>query len=208
MKTKLVRYCTQLIQFLKMKNFEIKMLLGLICISGCISNGEQTLKEYNNLKIEVKNNYSNNINTFNEVKLCFGLKYIKGIEFEKNDDVAIKYKMTDSSKWEKTIISLVNNEIKSPLHKEGISTQYLVDLKIKLSNINANSILIIEDYDITRGFSFKKIKINYLKEVNDFHFFYMVFDRPLNDIEKSHYTSLTQENIGGVLDKDVIYYRR
>ena len=159
MKTKLVRYCTQLIQFLKMKNFEIKMLLGLICISGCISNGEQTLKEYNNLKIEVKNNYSNNINTFNEVKLCFGLKYIKGIEFEKNDDVAIKYKMTDSSKWEKTIISLVNNEIKSPLHEEGFSTQYLIDLKIKLSNINANSILIIDDYDITRGFSFKKIKI-------------------------------------------------
>ena len=59
-----------------MKNFEIKMLLGLICISGCISNGQQTLKEYNNLKIEVKNNYSNNINTFNEVKLCFGLKYL------------------------------------------------------------------------------------------------------------------------------------
>jgi hypothetical protein len=184
------------------------MLISLFCISGCGSNSQQTLKEINDFETEVKNNYNNNSDTFNQLKSCFGLKYIKAIDFKKNDVVVIDYKMNDSSKWEKTEISLVNKEIKSPLLKEGITTQYLFDLKMKLSSINANNIWIIDDHDITKGFSFKKIRINYLGDVNDFHFFYMLFDRPLDAIEESHYTPLTQDNMGGVLDKAVIYYCR
>lgn len=202
----MVEIISHFIQFGKMKINRIQILIILFSICGCNMSEQQTLKEFNTLKTEVKNNYKSNRNIFNELKSCFALKYIKVIEFKKNNNVAIEYKMNDSSKWEKIELNISNKEIKSPLKEEEISLEYFLDLKVKLSSINANRIWIIDDCDVTKGFNFKKFEIKYLKEVNDLHFFYTVFDRPLDSIEKSHYALLTQDNIGGVLDKDVIYY--
>lgn len=184
----------------------IQILIVLFCLCGCGTNGQQTLKEFNNLKTEAKSNYSSNKKIFDELKSCFALKYIKVIEFKKNDNVAIEYKMNDTTKWEKIEININDKEIKSPLTEERISVEYLLNVKAKLGAINANRIWIIDDYDVTKGFDFKKFEIKYLKQVNGLHFFYTVFDRPLDSIERSHYTLQTQDNIGGVLDKDAIYY--
>lgn len=183
-------------------------LLSLICFCcGCGTNGQyRTLKDVNNLKAEAKSNYDSNKKIFNELKLCFALKYIKVIEFKNNNNVAIEYQINDTSKWEKTEININVKEIKSPLNEEGISVEYLLNLKAKLSAINANRIWIIDDYDATKGFNFKEFEIKYLKTVDGHHFFYKVFDRPLDSIEPPHYNLLIQDNIGGVLDKDVIYY--
>lgn len=190
-----------------MKSRIIPLLIIFFCMYGCGANGqEETLKEFNNLKVEAKNNYSSNKKIFEELKSCFAFKYIKVIEFHKNDNVAIEYKISDTSKWEKTEININDKEIKSPLNKEGISVEYLLNLKAKLSAINANRIWIIDDYDVTKGFDFKKFEIKYLKEVNDLYFFYTVFDRPLDSIESSHYALQTKDSIGGILDKDVIFY--
>ena len=114
--------------------------------------------------------------------------------------------MNDTAHWERIEININDKEIKSPLNEEGISVEYLLNLKARLSAINANRIWIIDDYDVTKGFDLKKFEIKYLRQVNDLHFFYIVFDRPLDSIERSHYTLQTQDNIGGILDKDAIYY--
>lgn len=189
------------------KKFRV-VLLSLISFYmwGCGTDEQETLKAFNSLKVEAKNNYNSNKEIFNEFKLCFALKYIKVIEFKKNNDVAIEYKLGDTSKWEKTAINLNRKESSSPLKEEGISIEYLLDLKEKLSAVNANRIWIMDDYDATKGFNFKRFEIKYLKEVNDIHFFYGVFDRALEAIESSHYNLLIQDNIGGILDKDVIFY--
>lgn len=166
------------------------------------------MKEFETLKVEVKNNYNDNKAVFNELKSCFAFKYIKVIEFKRDNNVVIEYKMSDTSKWWRTEINLNAKDIQTPLNFEGISSKYLLNLKMKLNSINANSIWVIDLFNRYNGTTSKGMEIKYLKEVNDLHFFYKIFKMPLDSIPNEFYSMQTQDSIGGILDKDVIFYYR
>ena len=191
---------------MKSNIIQLSTLFCFLC--GCGASEQETLKEFNSLKVEVKNNYINNKEIFSELKSCFSFKYIKVIEFKKNNDVFIEYKMSDTSKWEKTEININNKDIKSPLNEEGVSAEYLFNLKTKLNSIKANSIWIIDLFNRYNGSTSKGMEIKYLKEVNDLHFFYKMFEKSLDSIPNEFYTLQTQDSIGGVLDKNIIFYYR
>ncbi len=186
----------------------VQLSIIFLCLYGCGASGQKALKEFNNLKAEVKSNYDTNKKSFSELKSCLALKYIKVIEFKENEKVAVEYKMSDTSKWEKVTANTNDDVIKTLLDKEGIPADYLLNLEKKLGAIKANRIWIIDDYDTEKGVNFKAFEIKYSKQVNDLHFFYKIYDRPLDSIERSHYALQTQDSIGGILDKDVIFYYR
>jgi hypothetical protein len=196
----------------------ISITIFFFHINSCGNSQQKIKKDFNSLQIETKNNYEKNKQLFNELKNCLMFKYIKHIEFKKDGRVKIQYKVKDTDtarwglvdndthEWGKIEDEINSKEITSLLDYEGITKGFLPKIKTELNIINANAILILDGYDLKKGFDFKAIEIKYLKEVNGLYFFYRIFDRPVDSIENSHFPFVSRGNIGGVLDNDIIYY--
>ena len=182
------------------------ILLVLPFFFGCGPDKEVVIKEFNELETEVKDNYVRNFQTFRKLKACLTLKHIRVIEFKEEDKVTLEYQLSETSKWEKLTGDFEEIGIKNILIKEGLPLDYISNIKNLLDNINANCIWVMNDYDATTGMYFTVSEIRHKKIVNDLFFVYKIFDRPLDSIESAHYALPTQENKGGILDKDVIYF--
>ncbi len=194
----------------------ISITIFCFYINSCGDSEQKIKKDFNSLQIETKNNYENNKEIFNKIKSCFAFKYIKYIEFKTDGDVNIQYKVKDTAQWGevnsdthewgKIVANIDSKEIKPLLDYEGLSKEFLLSIKKELNTINANSISMMDGYDVIKGFDYKAFEIKYLKEVNELYFLYRIFDRPIDSIYNSRYPFQSRGNIGGVLDTDIIYY--
>lgn len=184
----------------------MQILIVLLSIYGCGTNAQSDLSDFNKLRTEVKMNYDSNKTIFHEIKACEALNFIKVIEFKGNNNVAIEYKLNDTAKWEKITDEIHSETIKSVLKIEGLGEEYLFNLEKKLGSINANRVWIIDLFNRYDGTSSKVLEVKYLKEVNGLHFFYKVFEKPLDSIPKEFYSLQIKDSIGEILDKNVIAY--
>lgn len=184
----------------------IPVLVTLICLYSCRTNEKDTLENFNALKVNVKNNYIKNKAIFSEIKPCLKLKQIRVIEFKKENYVSIEYRLNETSQWQKTEGFINTQVINSLLLREGLSEAFLLELQDKFKVINANRIWILDLFNRLDGTISHGMEIRYVTEVNDLHFFYKVFEKPLGLIPREFYSLQIIDSIGGILDDDVIYY--
>jgi hypothetical protein len=187
---------------------EIKALIFAIALflPGCASNTQKIKLDLINMENEVKANYQNKELLFDEIKSCFKFKQIKAIEFKEKDDVLIEYTLMNQVDWMKVDNGIFSDQVREILSADGLSVDDLLKLRLKLAEMNINRIVLSHDYEATKGFEFERLKLRYSKEVNDQHFFYIIFGRQLDSIESFHYSWVNQNNIGGILGPDIVYY--
>jgi len=178
---------------------------------GCGESMEHVGRE----KIRIKNgligNFKKNRRSFEDLKFYFRLNHIRDIEFHNDGVVSIAYKTGGSINNSKWVVlrrkNIGSDEVSNLLNLDSLKTNNLLQLKIKLRQINVDRLTIIDTYDIEKDKLARAIDLRYKIETNALIFYYRIFREQIYSVPVDFYEQPTKNNLaGGILSDTAIWY--